>query len=114
MTINSEDQLQAACFQWGNNSLPVPDRGLLWAVPNGKKRSKREAMVLKATGVIPGVHDLHLWWKGILYTFELKWGSNTLTDDQEAWAEKIDRHGGVWYEIRSYEQFQQIFLSIIS
>ena len=115
----TEDQLQADCFKWGNNRLPIEDRKLLWAVPNGGsrkfeiiqgKRVSKEGMKLKATGVIPGVHDLHLFLRGKFFTFELKVNDNTLSDDQIEWGEKVKRNGGyVYAPLYTLESFKFAF-----
>lgn len=112
-TFKNEDQLQAHCFQWAHNIL-IKYQAPIWAVPNGGRRSIIEAQKLKATGVISGVHDVHLLFKGTLYTFEFKFGNNIMTSDQGRFAEKVTAQGGVWYEIRSFEQWQEIINNILA
>mgnify|MGYP000046985433 FL=1 len=53
----SENALQQKCYFWFHNTYPEY-RGLLFAVPNGGKRTKREAKTLKLTGVVSGVSDM--------------------------------------------------------
>ena len=53
----SEIKLQAEFFQTVWNKYPR-FRGLLFHIPNGGKRTKAEAMQLKASGVVAGVPDL--------------------------------------------------------
>lgn len=67
----SEIKLQSTLFLKVWNELPQT-RYLFFHVPNGGKRSKIEAMQLKASGVIAGIPDMLLIWNGILYAFELK------------------------------------------
>lgn len=110
--MKSEDQLQAKCYQWFHNNHPDL-RGLLWAVPNGGWRNKREAVKLKATGVVKGVHDLHLFYKGILYTFELKVDKNKQSKAQIDWGEKIRQQGALSYEVRDFEYFKFLIDSIL-
>ena len=55
----SEEQLQAQCYQWFHNSFPAL-RGLLFHIPNGGTRSMREGAAFKAIGVIAGIPDLML------------------------------------------------------
>ena len=43
--------------------LACPD-GLVFAIPNGGHRSVRAGADLKATGLVPGVPDLCLVWRG--------------------------------------------------
>ena len=123
----TEDQLQAACWMWAWNKYPQTRR-MLWAVPNGGDRDIVTAAKLMATGVLPGVHDLHLLWENQFYTFELKVGSNRLTVDrmvitpsgrekliygQKEWGAKMIEQGGRWFEIRELERFKEIFNGII-
>jgi hypothetical protein len=123
----TEDQLQAKCWQWGWNTFPQVRR-IFWAVPNGGDRNMVTAVKLQATGVIPGPHDLHLIWNGILWTFELKVGENQLTRDrtiitpsgreklifgQYEFGVAMVAQGGRWFEVRELEYFQNIFTKII-
>ena len=109
----TEIQLQAQCFQYAWNEHPETRR-LLAHVPNGSSRNKIEAMQLKASGVLAGVHDLFFYWKGQLYWFELKVGSNRQSPEQVAFGEAMKAQGAVCYEVRSFEQFQSIFTQIIA
>lgn len=108
----SELQLQAKCFQWLWNEYPET-RLCCWHVPNGGARSKIEATQLKASGVVKGVHDLHFFWKGSLYVFELKVGTNRQTAEQKAWGEAMKRQGAILYEVREFQLFQNIINSIL-
>lgn len=58
-TKESEEQLQAKCYQWFHNQFPAL-RGLLFHIPNGGNRSEREGAKFKAIGVVPGIPDLML------------------------------------------------------
>lgn len=108
----SEDKLQSQCFQWAWNAHPQTRR-LLWAVPNGGWRHVIEAMKLKATGVVKGVHDMHFFWDKVLYTFELKVDKNRLSKEQKEWGELVRTHGAFTYEIRDFETFKDVFTKII-
>lgn len=55
MSKYGEDNLQIACVNWFR--LQYPKR-VIYAVPNGGKRSKAEAGRFKAMGVLAGVSDL--------------------------------------------------------
>lgn len=124
----TEDQLQSKCWQWAWNTHP-DTRRLLWAVPNGGDRDIMTAIKLQATGVVAGVHDLHFFWRGQLYTFELKVNGNELTQDrtivtkagqskvifgQQEWGAKIASQGGRWFKITEFEQFKQLFNRILN
>lgn len=54
-----ESKLQIACVTWFNLQY-AQYKGLLFAIPNGGKRSKVEAGIMKGEGVVSGVADLML------------------------------------------------------
>lgn len=108
----TEDQLQSKIFQYVWNEYPNLRRKL-WAVPNGGDRNKREAAKFKATGVISGVHDLHFIYKQKFYTFELKVANNKFSENQLLFQKAIEQEGAICFEIRSFEQFINVFKSII-
>ena len=114
----TEDQFQASIFLWAWNTFPE-SRRCLWAVPNGGwMKNKIEAMKLKATGVVAGVWDLHLFFKGRFYIFELKVGTNTLQDNQIDWGVLMKQHGATLYVISEakggLELFKQVFTQIMT
>jgi hypothetical protein len=108
----TEDQLQAKCWQWLWNTYPQL-RGLCWHVPNGGARVLIEAVKFKAMGVLAGVADLHLFFKGELWLFELKVGNNSLSQQQAQWRDKMVKEGAKWFEVRTFEQFKMIVNMIV-
>jgi hypothetical protein len=109
----SEDRLQADCYQWFHNTYPDL-RGLLWHVPNGGVRNASEANKLKAMGVVPGVADLHFFYKGNLNIFELKTEKGRLSPAQELWLAKIEYQGATVSIIRDFDSFQLAIKNIIT
>lgn len=103
---DGESQEQRALIQWAELAqVPSQIPGVLpgdkvidflYAIPNGGARSKATAGKLKAEGVKAGVHDLHfplpvgrhpgLW-------LEMKFGKNTLSPEQKAWRDRMQRVG---------------------
>lgn len=117
-TINhknmSELQLQARCFQWAHNNYPQL-RKLLFAVPNGGRRSKREAMALKASGVVAGIPDLICVYGGVPVGIELKEGDKYDTsDDQDKVHARWNQEGITVHVVRTFEEFQSLIIKIIS
>lgn len=110
--IISEDLLQSRIWQKAWNEFPQ-SRRCMWAVPNGYKLSAPQAMKARATGLLSGVWDLHLFWKGQLYLFELKVGRNNLTDNQKEWGETMIQQGATCYVVRTVDEFFDIFTRII-
>lgn len=112
--MNSEDKLQAQCFQWAWNNYPGTRR-LLFAVPNGGHRDIREAMKFKATGVVAGVHDLIFYYDNVLYTFELKKREGLkMSAKQKLFADQVRKQGGKSYLITDFENFKKIFENIVN
>jgi hypothetical protein len=68
----------------------------LYAVPNGGKRSKVEAAIMKAEGVRAGMTDLVLaWptdrWPGLY--IEMKTADGRVSPEQRDWAERLKEAG---------------------
>jgi len=57
MTSTLEHGEQVAFVNWFRATFPSI---LIYAIPNGGKRSITEAKRLKAEGVVPGIPDLHV------------------------------------------------------
>lgn len=107
----TEDQFQAELFEWFWNTLPEARR-CLWAVPNGGWRHAGQLKLLQATGVVAGVWDLHLFWRGQFYIFELKVGDNKLQPDQRKWGALMLEQGAECYEIHEAHSGRDIFKKV--
>ena len=60
-TIPTEEEEQIALFSWAALAEGrFPALGIMHHIPNGGKRSKREAARFRAAGVKPGVSDIFL------------------------------------------------------
>jgi len=106
----SEDGLQRQCITWFASQYPhLWKAKRLHSVPNGGKRNKVTAAILKATGQVRGVFDLHLTipkgrWAGML--IESKVGKNKLSEDQEIF---MREHENEYYccVVRSLDDFMR-------
>lgn len=109
----SEAQLQALLWKIAWNEFPQ-SRGHIWAIPNGAKRSMYERTVSKATGTLAGVWDLHCYYSGRFYIFELKYGKNTLSAEQVEWGALITKNGAICHVIKEndVERWRMILLGI--
>lgn len=93
----TESQEQQAIMQWaGLAQGKYPELALLHHIPNGGKRDKVTAAILRREGVKPGVPDLCLpvprgGYHGLY--LELKAGSNVPTGNQLWWIEKLSEQG---------------------
>jgi len=100
----SEHLEQAALFQWAEiykNRAPALE--MLFAVPNGGKRHVKTAITLKAEGVKAGVPDVWLPVPSRIYhgmVIEMKFGKNTVTEEQKAWLLNLENHG--WFTAVCY------------
>lgn len=95
---------------------------MYFAVPNGGKRSKIEAAIMKGLGVRAGIPDLVVLIppmeanpgirgprsKNKTIFLELKAGDNKLSDNQIIWRDRLTKAEFPWAEIRSVEQVQEI------
>lgn len=109
----SEDKLQAKLFQWVWNSQIIP-RGCMWAVPNGGKRDKITANTLKATGVVSGVWDLHVFYKGKFFIIETKTQTGKLSNSQKEWKDMMISQGlAKYYIYRNLEEGKKIIYDIL-
>lgn len=115
------DKLQKQCFDYLWNTYPKTRR-TFWHTPNEQRRYPGETahhhMVrlsqAKSIGVLKGVVDLVWYWKGVLYTFDIKIGADTVKPDQELFIFAIVDQGGKFFEINTFSQFQQIVEKIVN
>ena len=102
-----EDDLQEQCVQWFRMQYPFRT---LFAIPNGGKRSAREAARLKRQGVLAGVPDLFLALPTADYSglfIEMKASGGRLTTAQSAMHVRLLKAG---YEVvicYSFEEFKK-------
>jgi hypothetical protein len=93
----SESTEQQALFEWAESAAKkTPELRLLFAVPNGGKRDKVTAAILKREGVKSGVPDICLpvpcgKYHGLY--IEMKVGDNTPSTNQLWWIEQLQKQG---------------------
>ena len=101
---------QAVVMDWADReSGKFPELRMLFAVPNGEKRSEPTAALLKRQGVKPGVPDLLLpiaraGFIGL--AIEMKRKPNKPTDLQQAWLDNLMSHG--WFAVVCYSAAEAI------
>lgn len=84
---------------------------LSFAVPNGGKRGKGEAAIMKAEGVLAGVSDILVFWQGGRGAIELKVGKNAESDYQKAFAARWQALGGHYAVCRSLDDVIEVMHS---
>lgn len=73
-------------------------------VPNGGKRGKVEAAIMKGLGVRAGFPDFIICWPGGMSGFiELKSSDGRLSEKQEEWRDQLMFFGHNWAVVRSVD-----------
>jgi hypothetical protein len=107
----SEGKLQQICFMWAWNAYPHL-RGLLCYNLNNSK-NKIDGNLNKGKGLIAGRSDMVFYYKGVATMIELKTENGKQSDAQIDWEAKIKAQGFDYYIIRSLEEFQRLFNSLV-
>jgi hypothetical protein len=102
---NLESKLQRACIKWFKYQYP---QEVIFAIPNGGKRSKIEAAIMKGEGVLQGVSDLFVMsgkngYNGLF--MEMKTGSNKLSPLQKEFIKTAQDKGYKAEVCYSFEEF---------
>lgn len=106
---HAESQIQQSCVRWFR--LQFPDIALLlFAVPNGGARNKREAGILKGEGVTAGVSDMILLkpsggFASLCIEFKTEDKGSTQRDTQKRWQEVAETAGNKYVICRSFDDF---------
>ena len=112
MKTSSENNLQQKIYIWFNNTYCLKShnpRALIFSIPNGGTRNVREAMTLKATGLLPGASDLIVILpSGKLLFIELKMFKGIQSNEQKDFECRVSSLGYEYHLIRSLEQFKQL------
>jgi len=104
---HDESRIQQACVRWFRCQYPALAR-LLFAIPNGGRRSRIEAAIMQSEGVTPGVPDLMLAYprNGAPGLFvEIKSESGTATHYQRDMINLLSHAGYTVAVCRSLDQF---------
>lgn len=114
---HSHNSLQSQCHLWLWNQHPEL-RYLSHANINNLTTETPDARIqmakLKAIGLVKGVFDYELFYRGVLYCFDFKVGADKLSQDQINYSNQITIHGGKCFEIRKVEDFKKIIDEIVS
>jgi hypothetical protein len=97
-----ESQLQRACVRWFR--LQYPEH-LIFAIPNGGRRSRIEAAIMQGEGVTAGVPDLQIVTPGKTFFVEMKAGAGKLTASQKDMHEKLRSLGFSVHTCHCIESF---------
>ena len=89
----SEDKIQQAVIS--HLQLRAWPDAVFWHVPNGGARSKAEAARFKAQGVVAGIPDVHILFRGRLYVLELKTETGRWAKHQQEIAARMETAGAI-------------------
>jgi len=111
---HEESDIQQACIRWFD--LVHPNK-MLFAIPNGGKRGKREAGILKAEGVRAGVADLFLM-QGNGYAnglfIEMKTDTGKQSEAQKAFEQLCFVQNYKYFICRSFDDFQKVITDYLN
>ena len=109
----SEDRICQEFYFWFHNTFPQY-RGLLFHVPNGGTRNKREGAKFKMMGVYPGVADYIFFWNGIAYCIEAKERIKGLqSPKQKEWEATVKANGILYYIEWTLDDLKERVLTIM-
>ena len=106
MARNAEAQIQAAIVRWIRTCAP---QVICFAIPNGGLRSKREAAMLKWTGVLAGVPDLCVLACGEPHFIEVKAEKGRPSLEQNEFFARLDEQGVPWCVAKSIDDVRAAF-----
>jgi hypothetical protein len=102
-----EDSIQAEIVMYYRNYYQRLYKDcLIFSIPNGGKRDKRTAMLMKATGLTPGASDLIVIYFGKLLFVEVKTSTGVQSEEQKVFAERVRDCGFDYHLVRSLLDFK--------
>ena len=105
---HSESRLQSSCVYWFRLQY-AGISNLLFAIPNGGRRDKVTAAILKGEGVIAGCPDLLLLVPNTQYhslCIEMKTEKGRQSDSQRQFQQMAESAGNHYVVCRSFDQFR--------
>lgn len=108
--MKAEDQIQAEIYQWYNNTFCLASHDpqcIIFSVPNGGTRNIKEALLLKATGVVAGVSDLIVIKQNEIIFVEVKTDIGNQSKQQKDFQRKVQKLGFKYILVRSLEDFKK-------
>ena len=108
-----EDKLQQSIIMHYKNNYVLNDRRcMILSIPNGGKRDKMTAIVLKATGLYKGAADLLLIHRGWIGFVELKTDIGRQSPEQRQFEAHCIEAGVPYRLVRSLEEFKELISQI--
>ena len=109
-----EDRIQQSCVRY--TRIQYPEAILFHCnnsvYSNGPTAQRRTAR-LKSMGMLPGVSDLILCFKGRTVFIELKTPKGRQTEKQQEFENKAELNGFDYYLVRSFDEYKQLIDRLI-
>lgn len=105
---NEESKLQIECVKWFGLQYP---KHIIAAIPNGGKRSKITAGIMKQEGVLKGMPDLIVPHPNGTYCglfIEMKYGKNKASKEQKELISKLTENGYKVEICYSIDEFMKV------
>ncbi|MDR1630308.1 MAG: VRR-NUC domain-containing protein [Oscillospiraceae bacterium] len=109
--LHEESKLQRQCVQWFRLQFP---QLVLFAIPNGGRRGKVEAAIMKGEGVLAGVADLFLMLPTMAHNglfIEMKTHDGKQSDSQRKFERKARENSYEYKICRTFEDFRDVVLT---
>lgn len=103
-----EDTIQAQIYKYYHNKYCnrlAENPNVIFSVPNGGYRSKSQAMLMKATGLVAGVSDLIIVRNREVLFIEVKTEIGVLSKHQEQFRDTVTALGFRYIVVRSLKEF---------
>lgn len=100
----SEHVIQCQVIQWIRQYTPY----VVYAVPNGGSRGRRQGAALKAEGVLAGIPDLHI--PALSVFIEMKTGIGKVSPVQKAMHERLRKDGQTVEVCRSVDDVMRVVI----
>jgi len=105
-----ENVIQAEIYKWYNNNFCLKSHDpqcIIFSVPNGGTRNIKEALLLKATGLVAGVSDLIVIKQNEIIFVEVKTEIGKQSKEQKDFQKIIEKLGFKYILVRSLEDFKK-------
>lgn len=112
---HDESNLQMSCVRWFRLQYPEM-AGLLFAVPNGSKRGKVTAAILKAEGALAGVSDLLFLMPAGTCPYlciEMKTPTGRQSPAQKEFQHNVEAVGARYALVRSFDEFVSLIRNYV-
>jgi len=105
----SEDRLQQICIMLFRRVYPGLKFALV-SVPNGGLRNAREAKLLKSTGTTPGVSDLMLIRKELVWLELKRFKKGSQSKVQKEFQDYVESMGYKYFLVRNLNEFWDVII----